>query len=77
MQTIVRKSRAAFGMCVTCSVPFILVHVSPQARSKVSVIVTGDQTIFVRLGAVQHWNHSVSKMLLQMCSSRCMRKLCW
>lgn len=53
-----RKSCADFAvwMCVracahlTLSVPFSLLHVSPQARSGVSVPVTGDQTISVRLG---------------------------
>lgn len=50
-----RKSCADFAVCacvcLTLSVPFSLLHVSLQARSGVSVTVTGDQTIFVRLGA--------------------------
>lgn len=34
MQTIRRKSRADFGICVTFSVPFILIHVTPRARGQ-------------------------------------------
>lgn len=61
MQTLKRKSRADFGICVTISVPFILMHVSCQARSKVSVTVTGDQTIFAMLEAEpQRCDHIVS-----------------
>lgn len=79
-QTIIRKSCADFAVCVcvcvcvTLSVPFSLIHVSPQARSKVSVTVTGDQTIFVRLGAEPFTVSHPSQMLPQFCIKRAIGK---
>lgn len=40
------KGATDFGMCIR-SIPSILIHVSPQARSKVSVTLSDDQISFV------------------------------
>lgn len=58
-QTIISREQQIFGTCIIF-VSSILIHVSPQGRSKVSVTVSDDQTFFVGLGAgPRRCNHSV------------------
>lgn len=75
-----REQSGEVGQLLECVLPaqsHLSSYMFPLRQGQRRVIVTGGQTIFVRLGVVQHWNHSVSKLLLQMCISRSIRMFCW